>query len=103
LQSNTTATTVAFAKIIGERGEWKKSVFASFFGCSEDRKFMEKTCFGASYSMSNKLLLVARHILTTGLQNVFKTGSVKFANSLSSPSSSTLKKVCTGSKSSQGT
>ena len=25
-------------------------------------------CFGASYSTSNKLLHVARHILTTGLQ-----------------------------------
>ena len=28
----------------------------------------EKMRFGASYSMSNRLLLVARHILTTGLQ-----------------------------------
>ena len=28
----------------------------------------KKWCFGASYSMSNRLLLVARHILTTGLQ-----------------------------------
>ena len=27
----------------------------------------EKMRFGASYSTSNKLLLVARHILTTGL------------------------------------
>ena len=56
---------------------------------------------GASYSTSNKLLLVARHILTTGLQNVLKVDSVKFANSLSPPS--IMKKVRTGSKSSQGT
>ena len=36
--------------------------------------------------MSNKLLLVARHILTMGLQKCLKAGSVKFANSLSPPS-----------------
>ena len=46
----------------------KKSVFASFFGWSEDREFVEKMHFGASYSMSYKLLLIARHIMTTGLQ-----------------------------------
>ena len=34
----------------------------------ENGKFVEKMRFGASYSMSNDLLLVARHILTTGLQ-----------------------------------
>ena len=46
-----------------------KSVFASFFGGPEDRDFVGgKMRFGASYSSSNKLLLVARHILTTGLQ-----------------------------------
>ena len=57
--------------------------------------------FEASYSKSNKLLLVARHTLTTGLHNAFKVGSVKFANSLSPPS--IMKKVRTGSNSSQGT
>ena len=76
----------------------KKSVFASFFGWPEDCEFVEKMRFGASYSMSNKLLLVARHIMT---KNAFKAGSVKFANSLSPPS--IVKKVRTGSKSSQGT
>ena len=49
-----------------EGGE--KSVFMSFFGWPEDHKFIEKMRFGASYSMSNKLLLIARHIMTTGLQ-----------------------------------
>ena len=57
-------------KITGERG-WRvgeKSVFASFFGSPEDREFLEKMRFGASYSTSKKLLLVTRHILTTGLK-----------------------------------
>ena len=39
----------------------KKSVFASFFGWPEDREFVEKKRFGASYSKSNELLLIARH------------------------------------------
>ena len=34
----------------------------------DDREFVEKMRFGASYSTSNKLLLIARHIMTTGLQ-----------------------------------
>ena len=61
----------------------------------------KKNRFGASCSMHDKLLLVARHILTTGLQNAFTVGSIKFANSLSLPS--IVKKVRPGSKSSQGT
>ena len=37
----------------GDRG-WEKSVFASFFGRSEDREFVgEKKVFGASCSTSN--------------------------------------------------
>ena len=46
----------------------KKSVFALFFAWPEDREFVEKTRFGASYNTSNKLLLISRHILTTGFQ-----------------------------------
>ena len=49
-------------------GGWKKNVFALFFGWPEDCEFVEKMCFGVSYSTSNKLLLVARHIMTMGLQ-----------------------------------
>ena len=45
----------------------------------------KKKCYLASCSTSSKSLLVARHILTAGLQNAFKVGSVKFANSLSPP------------------
>ena len=79
----------------------KKVVFVSFFGLTKDRDFLEKMLFRASYNTIYKLLLVARHILTTGLQKAFKAGSVKFTNSLSSPS--IVKKVRTRSKSSQGT
>ena len=68
LWSGTNAATVAVAKITEERW-WRveKSVFTSFFSW-EYHKFAEEIQFWASYSTSNKLLLVARHILTTGLQ-----------------------------------
>jgi len=46
--------------------------------------------------MSNKLLLISRHIMTTGLKNAFKVGSVKFANLLSPLSS--VNKIHIGSK-----
>ena len=46
----------------------KKIVFASFFGCPEDRQFVAKMRFGASYSTSNKLWLISRHIMTMGLK-----------------------------------
>ena len=49
-------------------GGWGKNVFVSFFGWPEDCEFVEKMRFGASYSTSNRLLLVARHILITRLQ-----------------------------------
>ena len=44
--------------------------------------------FLALYSKSNILLLVARHILPTGLafKNAPKVGTINFANSLSPPS-----------------
>ena len=69
LWSRTNATSVAVAKITWEGGGGLKKVSLHCFFCwPEDREFVEKMCFGASYSTSNKLLLVARHILTTGLQ-----------------------------------
>ena len=70
LRGSTKATTVVVAKITGERGfRAEKSVFVSFSGWPEDREFVRKKMrFGASYSTSNKLLLVARHILITGLK-----------------------------------
>ena len=49
--------------------------------------YVEKNIrFWASYSTSNRLLFVARHILVRAFKNVFKVGSVYFANSLSPPS-----------------
>ena len=54
-------------------GGRKKSVFASFFGWPEDRELIGKMRFGASYSTNNMLLLIARHILTTGLKKYFQS------------------------------
>ena len=70
----------------GKGMEGGRKVSALFFGWPEDREFVEKMRFGTSYGTSNKLLLVARHILTMGLQSAFKVGSVKLANSQSPPS-----------------
>ena len=81
----------------GKKVAWRRFLADKKIASSWEKKKR----FGASNSTSNKLLLVARHVLTTGLQNAFKAGSVKFANSLSPPS--IVKKVRTGSKSSQGT
>ena len=55
----------------GKGMEGGKKVLLHHFLADQKIEFMEKKCFGASYSMSNKLLLVARHILTTGLQKCF--------------------------------
>ena len=46
----------------------KKVSLNHFLACPEDHKFIEKMCFGASYSTSNKLLLIFRHIMTMGLK-----------------------------------
>ena len=46
----------------------QKIANSSFFGWPKDCEFVEKMRFGASYSMSNKLLLIAKHIMTMGLQ-----------------------------------
>ena len=62
-------------KLPGIEGGKKASLcyFRADKNTAEDCKFMGKNVFmGASYSTSNKLLLVARHILTTGLQKCLK-------------------------------
>ena len=46
----------------------KKVSLLHFVADQKIREFVEKNAFWVSYSTSNKLLLVARHILTTGLQ-----------------------------------
>ena len=58
------ATTVAVAKITGKRG-WR---VRRFLADQKVASSWKKMCFGASYSTSSKLLVVAGHILTTGLQ-----------------------------------
>ena len=98
LRSSTNATTVVVAKINGERGwsvENKCLNFASFFGWPEECGFVERMRFGTSYG------LLPDSFWLRASKNVFKVGSVKFANSLSPPS--IVKKVRTGSKSRQGT
>ena len=59
----------AFAKITRKRG-WRveKKGLCIDFWLTRRLRDRGKMCFGASYSTSNKLLLVARHILTMGLQ-----------------------------------
>ena len=104
MRSSINAITVAVAKITGER-RWRVGkkcfcVVVLLTRRSRVRGKEKKKRFGAFYSTSNKLLLVARHILCAS-KNAFKVGSVKFANSLSPLS--IVKKVRTGSKSSQGT
>ena len=57
--------------------EGVKIVFVSFFCWPEDREFVGKKRFGASYSTSNKLLLIAGHIMTTGLQKCLSSWQCK--------------------------
>ena len=101
-RSNTNANTVAAAKITVKRG-WRveKSVFELFFGWPEDREFVEKVRFGASYSRATSYCLLPDTLWLWTSKNAFKVGNVKFANPLSPPS--IVKRVRTGSKSSQGT
>ena len=69
LWSTTNATTVAVAKSTGERG-WrveKKGLCVNVL-LTRRSQIRGKKHFGASYSTNNNLLLVARHILTMGLQ-----------------------------------
>ena len=76
--------------------EGGKKCLCNVFRLTEEREFVKKMRFGASYSTSNKLLLVARHILTTGLQKKKKKKrerekekrrwQCKFRNFMSPPS-----------------
>jgi len=74
LQSSTNATTVAVAKITRQRGWRVEKKYLCIIVLADQKiasSWKKKKHFGASYSMSNKLLLVARHILTTGIQKCF--------------------------------
>ena len=72
-----------------------------FFGWAEDREFVEKMRLGHPVAWATSYCLLPDTLWLWASKNAFKVGSVKFTNSLSTPS--IVKKVCTGSKSSQGT
>ena len=79
--------------------EGGKKVHFIFFGCPEYREFIEKMHSGAAQATS--YCIFPDTLWLRAPQNAFKVGSVKCTNLLSLPS--IVKKVCTGSKSSQGT
>ena len=81
----------------------KKSVFASFLADQKIASSWEFFLFWASYSMSSKLLLVVRHILTTGLQKCLSNWQFKICKFTITAFHCEEKLVCTRSKSSQGT
>ena len=81
--------------------EGENSVFASFFGWPEDHEFIEKKLGGILKHAQQVIAYFQTHYDYGPQKNAFNVGSIKFANSLSPPS--IVKKVRTGSKSSQGT
>ena len=117
LHSITNATTVAF-EIITEERKWRTEKLLSLHRSLADQKIasawgkqqqqqklqqqQQQTHFLAAYSMSNKLLLFARHTLTTGFQKCLKSWHCQLREFTVTPSS-TVKKVRTGSKNNQGT
>ena len=62
-------------------GGWKKKCLCIIFWWTRRSQVRGKNGFGVSYSMSNKLLLVARHGLTTGLQKMSLKLAVLLLNS----------------------
>ena len=71
-RSSRNANTIAVAKITVERG-WRveKKCLCVGFWLTRRLRVHRKMRFGASYSTSNKLLLIARQIMTTGHQKCF--------------------------------
>ena len=61
----------------GMEGEKIKCLCVVFWLTRRSRVRGEKKAFWGIYSTSNKLLLVARHILTTGLQKYLKSWQCK--------------------------
>ena len=64
----------------GDGGWGKKGLCIFFLADQKIASLWKKMRFGAFYSMSNKLLLVARHLLTTGLQKCLKSWQCKICN-----------------------
>ena len=81
---------------------WKKSVFALLFLADQKIASLWKKCvLGHLIAWATSYCLLPDTFWLWAYKNVFKVGSVKFTDLLSPPS--TVKKVCTGSKSIQGT
>ena len=103
LRSSTNATAVAVAKITQEWG-WrveKKCLLCHFLADQKIVNSWKKYVLGHPMARATSYCLLPDTFWLKASKNVFKVGSVKFANSLSPPS--IVKKVCTGSKGNQGT
>ena len=86
----------------GKGTEGGKKVFLCHFLADQNISSSWKKCvLGHPTARATSYCVLSHTFWLWASKNVFKIGSVKFANSLSP--SSTVKKVCTGSKSSQGT
>ena len=82
--------------------EKKKKCFTSFWGWPEDCKFVGgKMRFWHPIARATIYCLLPDTFWLRAFKNALKVGTVNFANSLSPPF--IVKKVCTGSKNSQGT
>ena len=103
--SSTNATSVTVAKFTGESG-WRveKKCLCVVFWLTRRSRFRGgggKCLLGHPIARATSYCLLRDAFWLQASKNAFKVGSVKFANSLSPPS--IVKKVRTGSKSSQGT
>ena len=86
----------------GKRMEGGKKVFLRLFLADQKIAISWKLCvWGHPIAWATSYCLLPDTFWLRASKNAFKVGSVKFANSLSLPS--IVKKVRTGSKSSQGT
>ena len=88
----------------GYRVEKKKvslCLSSFFFADQKIASSWNKCVLGHPIARATSYCLLPDTFWLQASKNVFKVGSVKFANSLSPPS--IVKKVCTGNKSSQGT
>ena len=85
----------------GKGMEGGRKVSALFFGWSEIASLWKRCVSGHPIARATAYCLLPNTFWLQASKNVFKVGSVKFANSLSPPS--TVKKVCTRNKSSEGT
>ena len=79
----------------------KKAVLHHFLADQKIASSWKKCVSGHPIAQARSYCLLPDTFWLRASKNAFKVGSVKFANSLSPPS--IVKKVCPGSKSSQGT